>query len=91
MPFSAMEEIMEDIKAGKMVIVCDDEDWENGGDLTMAAELGTPEDIRCMATHGRGLLCLPMAEEIVDRLDIPQMVTHNSSRMGTAFTVSIEA
>jgi 3,4-dihydroxy 2-butanone 4-phosphate synthase / GTP cyclohydrolase II len=91
MPFSPMEEIIEDIKAGKMVIVCDDEDRENEGDLTMAAELVTPEDINFMATHGRGLICLPMAEEILDRLEIPQMITHNSSRMGTAFTVSIEA
>jgi 3,4-dihydroxy 2-butanone 4-phosphate synthase/GTP cyclohydrolase II len=91
MPFSPMEEIIEDIKAGKMVIVCDDEDRENEGDLTMAAELVTPENINFMATHGRGLICLPMAEEMLDRLEIPQMITHNSSRMGTAFTVSIEA
>jgi 3,4-dihydroxy 2-butanone 4-phosphate synthase / GTP cyclohydrolase II len=74
-----------------MVIVCDDEDRENEGDLTMAAELVTPEDINFMATHGRGLICLPMAEEMLDHLEIPQMITHNSSRMGTAFTVSIEA
>ncbi|HLL98407.1 MAG TPA: bifunctional 3,4-dihydroxy-2-butanone-4-phosphate synthase/GTP cyclohydrolase II [Rubrobacteraceae bacterium] len=91
MPFSSMEEIIEDIKAGKMIIVCDDEDRENEGDLTMAAELVTPEDINFMATHGRGLICLPMAEEMLDRLEIPQMITHNSSRMGPAFTVSIEA
>ncbi len=91
MPFSPMEEILEDIKAGKMVIVCDDEDRENEGDLTMAAELVTADDINFMATHGRGLICLPMAEELVDRLDIPQMTVHNSSRMGTGFTVSIEA
>jgi 3,4-dihydroxy 2-butanone 4-phosphate synthase/GTP cyclohydrolase II len=91
MPFSQIDEIIEDIKAGKMVIVCDDEDRENEGDLTMAAELVTPEDINFMATHGRGLICLPMAEEMLDRLEIPQMITHNSSRMGTAFTVSIEA
>jgi 3,4-dihydroxy 2-butanone 4-phosphate synthase/GTP cyclohydrolase II len=91
MPFSPMEEIIEDIKAGKMVIVCDDEDRENEGDLTMAAELVTPEDINFMATHGRGLICLPMAEEMLDRLEVPQMITHNSSRLGTAFTVSIEA
>src|ERR671917_225169 len=91
MPFSPMEEILEDIKAGKMVIVCDDEDRENEGDLTMAAELVTADDINFMATHGRGLICLPMAEELIDRLDIPQMTVHNSSRMGTAFTVSIEA
>ncbi|HEV2744347.1 MAG TPA: 3,4-dihydroxy-2-butanone-4-phosphate synthase, partial [Rubrobacter sp.] len=91
MPFSPMEEILEDIKAGKMVIVCDDEDRENAGDLTMAAELVTADDINFMATHGRGLICLPMAEELIDRLDIPQMTVHNSSRMGTGFTVSIEA
>ena len=91
MPFSPMEEVIEDIKAGKMVIVCDDEDRENEGDLTMAAELVRPEDINFMATHGRGLICLPMAEEMLDRLEVPQMITHNSSRMGTAFTVSIEA
>jgi 3,4-dihydroxy 2-butanone 4-phosphate synthase / GTP cyclohydrolase II len=91
MPFSPIEEIVEDIKAGKMVIVCDDEDRENEGDLTMAAELVTPEDINFMATHGRGLICLPMAEDLLDRLEVPQMTTHNSSRMGTAFTVSIEA
>ena len=91
MPFSPIEEIIEDIKAGKMVIVCDDEDRENEGDLTMATELVTPEDINFMATHGRGLICLPMAGEIIDRLEIPQMVTHNASRMGTAFTASIEA
>src|ERR671915_1536970 len=91
MPFSPIEEIVEDIKAGKMVIVCDDEDRENEGDLTMAAELVTPEAINFMATHGRGLICLPMAEDLVDRLDIPQTTVHNSSRMGTGFTVSIEA
>jgi 3,4-dihydroxy 2-butanone 4-phosphate synthase/GTP cyclohydrolase II len=91
MPFSPIEEILEDIKAGRMVIVCDDEDRENEGDLTMAAELVTAEDINFMASHGRGLICLPMAGEIIDRLDIPEMVTHNASRMGTAFTASIEA
>lgn len=91
MPFSSMEEILEDIKAGKMVIVCDDEDRENEGDLTMAAEFVTGDDINFMATHARGLICLPMAEELVDKLDIPQMTVHNSSRTGTGFTVSIEA
>jgi 3,4-dihydroxy 2-butanone 4-phosphate synthase/GTP cyclohydrolase II len=91
MPFSPIEEIIEDIKKGRMVIVCDDEDRENEGDLTMAAELVSADDINFMASHGRGLICLPMAGEIVDRLDIPEMVTHNASRMGTAFTASIEA
>ena len=86
-----MEEILEDIKAGKMVIVCDDEDRENEGDLTMAAEFVTGDDINFMATHARGLICLPMAEELLDKLDVPQMTVHNSSRMGTGFTVSIEA
>jgi 3,4-dihydroxy 2-butanone 4-phosphate synthase/GTP cyclohydrolase II len=91
MPFSPIEEVVEDIKSGKMVIVCDDEDRENEGDLTMAAEMVTPEDITFMAVYGRGLICLPMAGEIVDRLEIPEMVQHNHSRMGTAFTASIEA
>jgi 3,4-dihydroxy 2-butanone 4-phosphate synthase/GTP cyclohydrolase II len=91
MPFSPIEEVIEDIKNGKMVIVCDDEDRENEGDLTMAAELVTDEDINFMATYGRGLICLPMSGEIVDRLEIPEMVQHNHSRMGTAFTASIEA
>ena len=91
MPFSPIEEVLEDIRAGKMVIVCDDEDRENEGDLTMAAELVTADDINFMAVHGRGLICLPMAGEIIDRLEIPEMVTHNASRMGTAFTASIEA
>jgi len=91
MPFSPIEDVIEDIQAGNMVIVCDGEDRENEGDLTMAAELVTAEDISFMATHGRGLICLPMADEIVDRLEIPPMVTHNASRMGTAFTASIEA
>ncbi len=91
MPFSPIEEIVEDIKNGKVVIVCDDEDRENEGDLTMAAELVTADDINFMATHARGLICLPMAGEIIDRLEIPEMVQHNASRMGTAFTASIEA
>ena len=91
MPFSPIEEIVEEIQNGKMVIVCDDEDRENEGDLTMAAELVTAEDINFMVTHARGLICLPMSGEIVDRLEIPEMVQHNHSRMGTAFTASIEA
>ena len=91
MPFSPVEEIIEDIRNGKMVIVCDDEDRENEGDLTMAAELVTADDINFMATHGKGLICLPLHEDIVQRLDIPQMAQHNSAQNETAFTVSIEA
>ena len=91
MPFSPVEEVIEDIKAGKMVIVCDDEDRENEGDLTMAAEFVTADDINFMATYGRGLICLPLHEDIVDRLEIPQMTQRNSAQNETAFTVSIEA
>jgi len=91
MPFSTIDEVIEDIENGKMVIVCDDEDRENEGDLTMAAELVTADDINFMAVHGRGLICLPMDGEIIDRLEIPLQVQHNTSRMGTAFTASIEA
>jgi 3,4-dihydroxy 2-butanone 4-phosphate synthase/GTP cyclohydrolase II len=91
MPFSPIEEIIEDIKKGKMVIVCDDENRENEGDLTMASELVTADDINFMATYAKGLICLPMAGEIIDRLKIPAMVTHNSDPMDTAFTTSIEA
>ena len=91
MPFSPVEEIIEDIRAGKMVIVCDDEDRENEGDLTMAAEFVTADDINFMATHGRGLICLPMSGELIDRLQLPMMPRHNQPMLGTAFTVSIEA
>ena len=91
MPFSPIEDAIEDIRRGKMVIVCDDEDRENEGDLTMAAELVSADDINFMATHGKGLICLPMTGSLLDRLGVPDMVVHNSARMGTAFTVSIEA
>lgn len=91
MPFSPVEEILQDIRQGRIVIVCDDEDRENEGDLTMAAEFVTPEDINFMAIYGRGLICLPMSSEMLDGLEIPDMVHHNHSRMGTAFTASIEA
>ncbi len=91
MPFSPIEEIIEDIKRGKMVIVCDDEDRENEGDLTMAAELVTADDINFMASHGRGLICLPMSPEMIDRLRLPEIQKHNAPRMDTAFTASIDA
>ena len=91
MLISPIEEIIEDIRAGKMVIVCNDKDRESEGDLTMAAELVTPEDINFMATHGRGLIFLPMRAEMLDGPQILDMVRHNNSRLGTAFTVSIEA
>jgi 3,4-dihydroxy 2-butanone 4-phosphate synthase/GTP cyclohydrolase II len=82
-----------DIRAGKMVILVDDEDRENEGDLTMAAQFVTPEAINFMATHGRGLICLTMTEEAISRLDLPMMAAPGRSgpSLGTAFTVSIEA
>lgn len=91
MPLSSIQEAIDDIRQGKMVILVDDEDRENEGDLTMAAEHVTPEAINFMATHGRGLICLPMAPEMVDRLRLPMMTQRNGSRFGTNFTVSIEA
>ena len=89
--FSNIEEAVKDIKAGKMLIVVDDEDRENEGDLTIAAEKVTPEAINFMARFGRGLICLSMTGERLDELQIPLMVNDNSSRYGTAFCVSIEA
>ncbi|MBX3160351.1 MAG: 3,4-dihydroxy-2-butanone-4-phosphate synthase [Deltaproteobacteria bacterium] len=82
---------LEDIRAGKMVILVDDEDRENEGDLVFAAELVTPEHINFMATHARGLICLAMDDAMIDRLELPMMVRDNQASLGTAFTVSIEA
>lgn len=90
-PFATIEEALEDIKAGRMVVVCDDEDRENEGDLTMAAQFVTPEDINFMAQHGRGLICLSITPERAKTLDLQLMARNNQSRFGTAFTVSIEA
>jgi 3,4-dihydroxy 2-butanone 4-phosphate synthase / GTP cyclohydrolase II len=93
MPFSSIPEALEDFKAGKMLVVVDDEDRENEGDLTIAAEKVTPEAINFMARYGRGLVCLPMPGERLDELRIPLMVRdeQNSARFGTAFCVPIEA
>ena len=90
-PFAPIEDALAAIKRGEMVIVVDDEDRENEGDLTMAAEKVTPEAINFMAKYGRGLICLPMTGERLDKLEIPLMVTNNSTRFETAFCVSIEA
>jgi 3,4-dihydroxy 2-butanone 4-phosphate synthase/GTP cyclohydrolase II len=91
MPLSTIEEALADIRAGRMVILVDDEDRENEGDLTLAAEFVTPEAINFMARHGRGLICLSITEEKALALQLPPMVHDNSSAFGTAFTVSIEA
>jgi len=85
------EEAIEEIKQGRMLILVDDEDRENEGDLTIAAEKVTPEAINFMAKYGRGLICLSMAPDWVDKLDLPMQPRRNESRFGTAFTVSIEA
>src|SRR5512140_1817618 len=91
MPLSTIDEVIADIRDGKMVILVDDEDRENEGDLTLAAEFVTPEAINFMARHGRGLICLSITEAKAQALRLPPMVHDNSSAFGTAFTVSIEA
>ncbi len=90
-PFATIDEALADIRAGRMVVVCDDEDRENEGDLTMAAQFVTPETINFMATHGRGLICLALTPRRCDELNLGPMVTQNSARFQTAFTQSIEA
>ncbi len=91
MAVSLIEEVVEDIKAGKMIILVDDEDRENEGDLCMAAEAVTPEAINFMAKYGRGLICLTLTPDIIEQLDLPMMVSQNKSPYGTGFTISIEA
>lgn len=90
-PFSPIEEAIEDIRAGKMVVVCDAEDRENEGDLTLAAQFATPEAINFMAKEGRGLICLALAPDRCDDLGLDLMAAKNESPFETAFTVSIEA
>jgi 3,4-dihydroxy 2-butanone 4-phosphate synthase/GTP cyclohydrolase II len=89
--FCTVEEAIEDMRAGRMIILVDDEDRENEGDLVLAAEYVTPEKINFMAKYGRGLICLAMTEERVKKLQLPMMVPQNQSPYQTAFTVSIEA
>ena len=90
-PFATIDEALEDIRAGKMVVVCDDEDRENEGDLTMAAQFATPEAVNFMATHGRGLICLSLTPQRCDELGLDLMAAKNESPFETPFTVSIEA
>lgn len=91
MTFSSIPEALEDFRAGRMVVVVDDEDRENEGDLTVAAELITPEIINFMAMHGRGLICLALSSELCDKLQLPLMSPSNTSRFGTAFCEAIDA
>ena len=90
-PFTTIEQAIEDIRSGKFVVVVDDADRENEGDLTVAAQFVTPESIAFMATHGRGLICLCLTPERCDDLELRPMTDHNETPLGTAFTVSIEA
>ena len=91
MPTCTVEEAVQELRQGRMIILVDDESRENEGDLTMAAEFVTPDAINFMAKYGRGLICLALDPRIVDHLDLPQMVRDNSSKFGTGFTISIEA
>jgi 3,4-dihydroxy 2-butanone 4-phosphate synthase/GTP cyclohydrolase II len=90
-PFATIEEAIEDIRAGRMVVVVDDPDRENEGDLTIAAQFATPDAINFMATHARGLICLCLTEERAAVLGLRPMTDHNEAPLGTAFTVSVEA
>ena len=91
MKISAIQDIIADLKLGKMVILVDEEDRENEGDLVLAADFVTAEAINFMATHGRGLICLTLTEERCHQLDLPLMVSANRAPLGTNFTLSIEA
>ena len=91
MPICTAEQAIEEIRQGKMIILVDDEDRENEGDITIAAQFVTPEAINFMVTHARGLICLPMAPDWCDKLQLPMMTQRNESGFGTNFTVSIEA
>lgn len=90
MPLAKIDDAIEDIRQGKMVVIVDDEDRENEGDLAMAAEMITPDAVNFMATEGRGLICVPMMSQRLDQLRIPMMVYDNTARLGTAFTVSVD-
>ena len=89
--FSSVEEALNDLRDGKIILVTDDEDRENEGDFICAAEFATTENVNFMAVHGKGLICMPMGQTLVEKLMLPQMVSHNTDNHETAFTVSIDA
>src|ERR671917_1568313 len=91
MPFASIPECLEELKAGRMIVLVDDEDRENEGDLVIAAERCTPEAINFMVTHARGLICLSLTEERCDKLHLHPQTDLNTAQMGTAFTVTIDA
>lgn len=88
--FQTVEEALEDLRNGKIILVTDDEDRENEGDFICAAEFATTENVNFMATYGKGLICMPMSEAIAKKLMFPQMVTDNTDNHETAFTVSVD-
>ena len=88
--FNTVEEALEDLRNGKIILCTDDPDRENEGDFICAAEFATTQNVNFMATHGKGLICMPMSEEYVQKLQFPQMVTRNTDNHETAFTVSID-
>ncbi|MDO4555615.1 MAG: 3,4-dihydroxy-2-butanone-4-phosphate synthase, partial [Lachnospiraceae bacterium] len=90
MEFHTIEEALEDLRNGKIILVTDDPDRENEGDCICAAEFATTENVNFMATYAKGLICMPMSEELAAKLDLPQMVERNSDNHQTAFTVSID-
>ena len=90
MQYASIEQALEELRAGKIILVTDDPDRENEGDFICAAEYATTANINFMATHGKGLICMPMSKEYVERLSLPQMVTSNTDNHETAFTVSID-
>ena len=89
--FASIEEAIEEVRAGRMLVVVDDEDRENEGDLVMAADLATPESVNFMAKYGRGLICVPLPGERLDELQISMMVRDNTAPLGTAFTTTVDA
>jgi len=89
--FATIEEGLEEIREGRVILVVDDEDRENEGDLVMAADKATPEAVNFMAAYGRGLICMPMTGERLDELKLNMMVAENTAPMGTAFTVTVDA
>lgn len=91
MAFSTVEEVIADIRAGKMVIIVDDEDRENEGDLVCASSKISPAIINFMATHGRGLICAPITQDAAERMGLPLMVRRNTESHGTNFTVAVDA
>ncbi len=91
MTFGTIEQAIDDLRNGKIIVVADDQDRENEGDLICAAELVTPEMVNFMATHGRGLICLALTSERCDQLGLPQMAEQNTESLATAFTVAIDA